>query len=326
MSEGKTTVITLAVVTEQNSASAGLLGAGQRLASQLEGEHIVVTSGSTDSEFSTYVSQFSNRVIVSDSAELADGQPETWLNWISSISSVENPAAVLLANDTLSQEITPRLAHRLGGSSIGDAQTIARSDEGHILISRSVYGGKAVAEVEMTSSPAVVWVRAQSIDPAEVQSNQGTIVAGTLDAIGEFRTQLVGTHVEESEGERLEDAQIIVSGGRGLGGPEPFEDLVALAKLIKAQNGASRAACDLGWVPHSWQVGQTGRKVAPQLYLAVAISGASQHIMGMADSKNIAAINTDPDAPIFKHCQFGLVEDYKNIIGPLKERLAEILG
>ena len=119
--------------------------------------------------------------------------------------------------------------------------------------------------------------------------------------------------------------QIIVSGGRGLGGPEPFEKLKELARIINGQTAASRAACDLGWVPHSWQVGQTGKKVAPQLYLAVAISGASQHVMGMADSKVIAAINNDPNAPIFKHCQIGLVEDYQQVIGPLIEKLTELL-
>jgi electron transfer flavoprotein alpha subunit len=89
-----------------------------------------------------------------------------------------------------------------------------------------------------------------------------------------------------------------------------------------AQMAASRAACDAGWVPPSWQVGQTGKKVAPQLYLAIAISGASQHIMGIADAKVITAINRDPDAPIFKHCRFGLVEDYQKVIGPLRERLS----
>ena len=324
MSEGTSTVITVSVSTETNSASAGLLGAGQRLAAQTGGEHVAITCGASGSDFSTHLSQFASRVLSADSAELSAGQPEAWLNLISSISAAEKPAAVLLANDILSQEIAPRLAHRLGGSSIGDAQSVT-AGEGTISVTRSVYGGKAVAEVELTSSPAVVWVRAQAMDPAEAQSAAGTIAAADPASGSEAITHLVETHVEESEGARLEDAQVIVSGGRGLGGPEPFDELVALAKVLKGQNGASRAACDLGWVPHSWQVGQTGRKVAPQLYLAVAISGASQHIMGMADSKTVAAINTDPDAPIFKHCQFGLVEDYKNVIGPLQAKLSELL-
>ena len=116
---------------------------------------------------------------------------------------------------------------------------------------------------------------------------------------------------------------MIVSGGRGLGGPEPFQQLQALADALGAQMAASRTACDAGWVPASWQVGQTGKKVAPELYLAIAISGDSQHIMGIADSKIICAINRDPDAPIFKHCQFGLVEDYQKVVGPLIEKLRQ---
>ena len=119
----------------------------------------------------------------------------------------------------------------------------------------------------------------------------------------------------------MEDAQIIVSGGRGLGGPEPFEDLKALAATINAQVAASRAACDAGWCPPTWQVGQTGKKVAPGLYLAIAISGASQHLAGMSDSKVIAAINTDADAPIFKHCRFGIVEDYRKVLPLLQAKL-----
>ena len=324
MSEEKSIIITAVVLTELNTATAGLLGAGQRLAKDTGGEHVVLTWGGSNSEFAAKLSENADRVITLESEDLAKCQPESWLNCISAVSSQENPVAIILGNDILSQEITPRLAHRLGGASIGDAQAVS-ADGDTIVVTRSVYGGKAVAEIELTANPAVVWVRAQSMEPAEEQATPGTIISGNIDSALDIRTQLVETHEEESEGERLEDAQIIVSGGRGLGGPETFEDLVALAKVLKAQNAASRAACDLGWVPHSWQVGQTGRKVAPKLYLAVAISGASQHMMGIADSKAIAAINTDPDAPIFKHCQFGLIEDYQQVIGPLKEKLAELL-
>jgi electron transfer flavoprotein alpha subunit len=129
----------------------------------------------------------------------------------------------------------------------------------------------------------------------------------------------------ESTGEaRLEDARVIVSGGRGLGGPEGFTDLQQLAAMIGGMTAASRAACDSGWCPPSWQVGQTGKKVAPGLYLAVAIRGASQHLAGMSDSKVIAAINIDADAPIFKHCSFGIVEDYRKVVPLLKEKLAAL--
>ena len=193
-----------------------------------------------------------------------------------------------------------------------------------MLATRSAYGGKAMAVYALKRSPAVLGVRARAIEPGVPTGSQAAVEQAAVE-ITAPSLPIVERREEAQEGVRLEDAQIIVSGGRGLGGPEPFEALTELAKALKAQNAASRAACDLGWVPHSWQVGQTGKKVAPKLYLAVAISGASQHMMGIADSKVIAAINVDRDAPIFKHCQFGLVEDYKQVIGPLKDKLTELL-
>ena len=124
---------------------------------------------------------------------------------------------------------------------------------------------------------------------------------------------------------RLEDSRVIVSGGRGIGGPEGFTtELEPLAKLLGAQMAASRAACDAGWVPPTWQVGQTGKKVTPELYLAVAITGASQHMAGISEAKTIAAINIDPDAPIFKHARFGIVEDYRRVLPLLRQRLEEL--
>ena len=122
---------------------------------------------------------------------------------------------------------------------------------------------------------------------------------------------------------RLEDARVIVAGGRGIGGPEGFaNELEPLAKLLGAQLAASRAACDAGWVPPTLQVGQTGKKVAPDLYLAIAITGASQHMAGVSEARQIAAINIDADAPIFKHCRFGIVEDYRKVVPLLRKKLA----
>ena len=122
---------------------------------------------------------------------------------------------------------------------------------------------------------------------------------------------------------RLEEARVIVAGGRGLGGPEPFAELQSLSTLLGGQTAASRAACDSGWCPPTWQVGQTGRKVAPSLYLAVAIRGASQHMAGISEARVIAAINLDPEAPIFRHCRFGIVEDYRKVLPLLQRRLTE---
>jgi electron transfer flavoprotein alpha subunit len=260
-------------------------------------------------------------VVVVDHPLVADYHPELWLTALATTCQMLVPRAVLLGNDTYSQEIAPRLAHRLGGSAAGDAVDVGVAD-GTIRVTRGVYGGKAVAVIALAKSPAVVWVRARAMAPVEASGRPaGEVQRLALDLAADDRVKVVSRHAEAREGVRLEDARLIVSGGRGLGGPEPFKELEALAGAMGAQMAASRAACDAGWVPPGWQVGQTGKKVAPELYLAIAISGASQHIMGIADSKVICAINRDPDAPIFKHCAFGLVEDYQKVVGPLRERL-----
>ncbi len=325
MSEPVSTVITALVSPTPERASAGLMGAGQRLSETVGAEHVVVACGAKDLESASGLDHRADRVLLVQSPAMAKGQAEVWIQCLTQIGSELNPSAIVLGNDGVSQEIAPRLAHRLGGASIGDAQTLSAKN-GQVCVTRSVYGGKAMAKVRLQGTPAVVWVRAKSMDPAKGRAIPGEISEWDFVTEPETKVRLMEVQMEEGAGEQLEDAQIIVSGGRGLGGPEPFEELKELAKLIKGQTAASRAACDLGWAPPSWQVGQTGKKVAPQLYLAVGISGASQHVMGIADSKAIAAINTDPNAPIFKHCQFGLVEDYHQVIGPLQEKLAELLA
>lgn len=306
---------------EFDRAAQGLLGAAEQLAGDLSASHIAICAGAADSVLQQ-VGQYAERVIQIDCANLSADNPESALSALQAACADLEPQAVLLGQDACSQELTPRLGHRLQGCSIGDAQTIQVAD-GKIRVTRSVYGGKAVAIVQANRVPAVIWVRARAFDPAGERATAAAAETVTLTLDGNITaTSVVNREVESTSSVRLEDASVIVSGGRGLGGPEPFEDLKALASVMKAEVAASRAACDAGWVPPGLQVGQTGRKVAPELYVAIGISGASQHLMGIADAKVVAAINTDPDAPIFKHCQFGLVEDWQNVVGPLKERLS----
>jgi electron transfer flavoprotein alpha subunit len=302
-------------------AAQGVLGAGRRLADCLGGKLHALVVGPADDSLKSNAATVADRVVLADHPALAEYNAEDFLSALSSTCKSLSPRVVLLGNDAYSQELAPRLAHRLGGSSAGDAVEV-RAEGGQLHVARGVYGGKASAVIALQRTPAVVSVRARAMAPADAGNRAaGEIQAASFDFTPDSRTRVASRHVEAKEGVRLEEARVIVSGGRGLGGPEPFQQLQELAAVMHAQMAASRAACDAGWVPPGWQVGQTGKKVAPELYLAVAISGASQHVMGIADSKVICAINRDPDAPIFKHCSFGLVEDYQKVVGPLRDKL-----
>lgn len=303
----------------------GLLGAGRRLADDLGGSLYGVVLGPGDD--GTNAAGVADAVHVADRLSLADYAPEEALNALTAVSKELRPRAVLFGNDTYSQELAPRLAHRLGGAAAGDAIGLSIQG-GELRATRTVYGGKASAVLALRRSPAVVWIRARATPPATSRRDSPAPIHALAlpEQLRADAPRLIERTQEVREGARLEDARCIVSGGRGLGGPEPFESLKRLAEVLGAQVAASRAACDAGWAPPSWQVGQTGKRVAPDLYLAIAISGASQHLIGVADAKTICAVNTDPQAPIFKHCRFGLVEDYKKVVEPLREKLLAMKG
>ncbi|MBK5258137.1 MAG: electron transfer flavoprotein subunit alpha/FixB family protein [Thermoanaerobaculia bacterium] len=284
------------VVFSSDRAAEGLAGAGERLASAMGGRVFEIA------------------------IDPAEYQIEECLTALTETCRELNPRAILLSNDTYSQEIAPRLAHRLGGSAVGDGVAITAE----LRVTRQVYGGKAQAVIQLKRTPAVVWLRARSFAPASGGQAPSPVRTGGAPVL-HAQTRIVERRRETQGEARLEDARVIVSGGRGIGGPEGFSgELQPLARLLGAQMAASRAACDAGWVPLTWQVGQTGKKVAPDLYLAIGITGASQHMAGISEAKQIAAINIDRDAPIFKHCRFGIVEDYRKVVPLLRQKLSAI--
>jgi electron transfer flavoprotein alpha subunit len=317
-------VVSVLLDSSFHRGAAGVCGAGQRLAADLNASFEVIVPSAMPSEDQRQVAAIADSVLVLDGVDRSDQSPERILGVLESAMSGATPNAVVFGNGVYSQEIAPRLAFRLEGACVGDGQGVTVS-EGKVCVSRAVYGGKATAVFSIQKQLAVIWVRATAMAPAEPRDGIGAISSSSPSGVRESVTELIERHQEAVEGVRLEDASVIVSGGRGLAGAEPFERLKALAKPMKAEMAASRAACDLGWVPHSWQVGQTGKKVAPDLYLAIAMSGSSQHLMGIADAKNIVAINTDPEAPIFKHCRFGIVEDFDKVVDLLRDKLADKL-
>ena len=312
--------------TAVDRALEGLLGEGERLAKLRGSQHVVVVA-ETASEVSEVAQKHSDLVVKISDADFQQYQPENCLAVLAAVCQQLEPAIVLLGQDAYSQEVAARLGARLGGCSLGDAQAVELVDD-KVRVKRSVYGGKAVAYVQANLTPVVIWLRARAFAAEAARENVAQVESKSVLSVEQLAelpaVSITAKQKEESTGVKLEDAQVIVSGGRGLGGPEPFQELDRLAEVMSGQVAASRAACDSGWVPPGYQVGQTGKKVAPELYLAIAISGASQHLMGISDAKVVAAINTDPDAPIFKRAQIGLVEDWKQAVGPLREKLAEL--
>ena len=237
---------------------------------------------------------------------------------------------VLLAGKTQDgREIGPRVAFRLGAGLAQDCIRVGvDADTGRVVATRPVYGGSAMAAVTFPGDGLqVVIMRGRAYEPpAPDASRTGDIVPVTVDlGASPNRVRNIRTVAQASEGVRLEDANIVVAGGRGLGGPEPFELLGQLTDLLGGAMGASRAACDAGWIDHSYQVGLTGRTIAPNVYITVGISGASQHMAGCSGARHIVAINKDREANIFKDASFGVVGDWQAVIPSFMETVRELV-
>lgn len=260
---------------------------------------------------------------------LADLQLDAQVAALAKVCNETQPSVVLIGRTLSGRDVGPRLAFRLGVGLAQDCLEVeADGDSGKVVAVRPVYGGNALAKVTFPdASPQMVVLRAKAYEPLdadEARTGEIVVVNTELDP-SVVKARLVETVRQESEGVRLEDANIVIGGGRGLGGPEPFDQLEDLAGLLGGAVGASRAVCDAGWLDHSYQVGLTGKTITPDLYITVGISGASQHMAGCSASKNIVAINRDEDANIFKSASFGVVGDWKNVLPSFIETVRELV-
>jgi len=229
------------------------------------------------------------------------------------------PSAIFFAGTAMGRDLAPTVAARLGVGAIPDVVGLTLDGE-TFSARRPVYSGKAVATVDTASNtPQVISLR-PNVFAAEEAGGAGEVVA--LDGLS-LSIRAVVKELLEAEGGELDvaEADVIVSGGRGIKGPENFALIKSLADALGGAVGASRAAVDAGWIEHSHQVGQTGKVVSPSLYVAAGISGAIQHLAGMSSSKVIVAINKDPDAPIFKIADYGIVGDLFDVIPPMVEAI-----
>ena len=231
---------------------------------------------------------------------------------IASVVNSINPEVVLFSKSDFGSLVGARVAFRVGAAFAADCTEISNPD-GSVIVTRPVFGGSALAEYEITTPQAVITLRPGAF---LIATEKGTpsIDDFTSEVTVDRRALVSGTVLEAREGIRLEDANVIVSGGRGLGGPEPFSVLHDLANVLDGAVGASRAACDAGWVDHAYQVGLTGKSVSPEVYIAVGISGASQHMAGCSSSRAIVAINKDADSNIFKEARYGVVGDWEKVL------------
>jgi electron transfer flavoprotein alpha subunit len=231
----------------------------------------------------------------------------------------------LMGHTDLGREVAPRVAARLGGGLCVDCVEIRSNiGEKEFVQVRPVFGGKAMAEI--ASKRGVIQidtVRQKSMSAFTNRSNQNGSIIDWSDRLqgGPLRTRLIERKMEEQDEISLESAQIVVAGGGGIGGKEGFELIKELGRLLSAAMGASRVPVDEGWVQHSIEIGQTGKIVSPDVYIAIAISGATQHITGILGSKFIVAINKDPDANIFKVSDVGILADYREFIPQVIEHL-----
>lgn len=237
------------------------------------------------------------------------------------------PGVVLVGKTDAGSVVSARLAARFGAGLASDCIDLALNTEGRVAVTRPVHGGSALAVYEFADDGLqVVSVRSGAFEAAEGASRMPQVERVDVSGIGVDGAVpvLVETVVEKSEGVPLEQADVVVSGGRGLGGAEPFDQLRELCGLLNAALGASRAACDAGWIDHSHQVGLTGKSISPTTYITVGISGASQHMAGCSSARNIVAIDKDREANIFSHARYGVVGDWAKVLPAFTAAVAEL--
>jgi electron transfer flavoprotein alpha subunit len=235
----------------------------------------------------------------------------------------KSPAAVLIPSNAEGKEVAARVAVKTGGGLLTDSVGVTPE----LVAEQPIFGGSVVVKSKVQTGTPIITVRANSTAPAEA-AGAGAVEQISVDLTDADKATTVKERVVEAKGGRpdLGEASIVVSGGRGVGSPENFAIIEALADSLGGAVGASRAATDAGWYPHQNQVGQTGRTVSPQLYIAAGISGAIQHRAGMQTSKTIVAINKDPEAPIFELADFGLVGDLNTVVPALTEEVNKRKG
>jgi electron transfer flavoprotein alpha subunit len=312
---------------ELRKISYELTSQGRRLADTMGEPLTALLLGSNIKEKAQELGKYgADKVLVADDDRLANYTTDAYVSVIAQLAETLEPAIILLGASVQGKDLSGRLAARLG---VGVAQDcVALSIEnGNLVAKRPIYAGKAYATLTFKDSvPQIATARPNVFELNEPDESRSVEVADAEFSLddSQLRTKIIEFQQEAGGKIDLTEAERIVSGGRGMKGPEHFNLLEALADLIDATVGASRSAVDAGWRPHSDQVGQTGKVVSPNLYIACGISGAIQHLAGMSTSKLIVAINKDPEAPIFLKADYGVVGDLFEVVPALTEEIRKL--
>jgi electron transfer flavoprotein alpha subunit len=295
-----------------------LLGKARELAG--EGRVVaVLPGGGVEDPVRRFGRRGADEVVLIDDPRLAQYTTEGYAAALGSLASQHSPVLLLIGSTAQGRDLAPRLAARLGAAVVTDCQTLA-VEQGELVATRPMYTRKAIGTVRLAAGRMWIAVILPAVFPVPGEGERAAEVrTASLPAEVRIRARVVETRAIERETVPLTEAEVIVSGGRGLRGPENFALLDGLARALGAGVGSSRPPVDSGWVPHDYEIGQTGKTVSPQVYIACGISGAPQHLAGMSGSKFIVAINKDPNAPIFHLADLGVVGDLFEIVPRLTE-------
>ncbi len=309
---------------EIKKAAFEALGVAGKVAGEAGGSVAAVMIGSgIDGLHGELAGYGGTEVFVSDNPVLKDYSPDGYASIIAQVAGEQGHSIIMVPGTAMGKDLGPRVAAKLEAGMVSDCISLEFAD-GEVVYERPVFGGKAVGKYKQTGGAHIVAGLRPNVFPVP-DKDGSTDIAKTdvqLD-IAEDKLLAKVTEILKPESEQLDvtEASIVISGGRGMKEPGNFKIIEELAELLQGAVGASRAAVDADWIPHANQVGQTGKVVTPDLYIACGISGAIQHQAGMRSSKYIIAINKDPDAPIFKLADFGIVGDLFEVLPKIKEQI-----
>ena len=303
------------------------LSEGGRRAKDLSTEVNAVFVGPNMESLASEVFPYgASKVYLLESSLLSHYSAESYAQALVSLIEEIKPEVLFFSASAMGKDLAPRVAAKLGVSLASDCTQTAAPD-GKLEVTRPIFAGKALATIIFKSKPQIATLRPNVFPLAEPASEQGEVIKKEV-VVPEEKIKGKAVEIVREEGAELDvtEAEIVVSGGRGMKGSENYDLLRELTAILPHSTvGASRSAVDAGWIDHQHQVGQTGKTVSPNLYLAFGISGAIQHLAGMSSSKCIVAVNKDPEAPIFKVADYGIVADLFQVIPHLKEELKKIL-